>query len=92
MQKGTLTPCIVQYTPAAVIYYTLLDRILFSYYLVCFLFIMLLVAPLPHNHVKTVTVVATCFLPPLRVTVTTGKGYLVHLDELKLLVPNIGSL
>ena len=30
IQKGTLTSWVVQYTPAAVIYYTLFDRILRS--------------------------------------------------------------
>ena len=28
MKKGTFTSCVVQYNPAAVLYYTLLDRIL----------------------------------------------------------------
>ena len=45
-----------------------------------------------HKHVKLATVVAICFFPPRRETVTTGKGSLVPLDKLKLLVSNVGSL
>ena len=44
------------------------------------------------NHVRPATVVAICFFPPRRETVTTGKGSLVPLDKLKLLVSNVGSL
>ena len=53
---------------------------------------MLLVAPLPRNHVRPATVVAICFFPPRRETVNTGKGLLVHIYKLKLLVSNVGSL
>ena len=60
--------------------------------LVCFLFIMIPVAPLSHKHVRPSTVVALCLLPPQRETVTTGKGSLVPLDKLKLLVSIVGSL
>ena len=38
MQKGTLLSCVVQYTPEAVLYSTLLDRILRSYYLFIYIF------------------------------------------------------
>ena len=91
MKKGDLTSCAVQYTPAAVLYSTLLDRILRSYYFVCFLFIVILGDLLSHKHVILETVVDLCLLPPRRVIVTTGKGYLVPLNELKRLVSNIGS-
>ena len=90
--KVTLTPCVMQYTSAAVLYSTLLDHILRSYYLVYFLFITLLVALLSHKHVIPATLVALCFLPPQRVTVTNGKGSLFPLDKLKLLVSNVGLL
>ena len=53
---------------------------------------MLLVAPLSHKHGRLATVVALFFFPPRRETVTTGKGLLVPLDKLKLLVSNVGSL
>ena len=58
----------------------------------CFIFIMLLVAPLSHKHVRPETYVDICFFPTKRETVTTGKGLLVLLDKLKLLVSNVGSL
>ena len=51
-----------------------------------------LVAPLSHKHVIPSTVVALCFFPTQRETVTIGKGSLVPLDELKLLISNVGSL
>ena len=57
MQKGTLASCVVHYTPADVLYSTLLDRILSSYYLVCYFLIILLIAPLSHKHVIPETVV-----------------------------------
>ena len=92
MQKVTLKSCGVQYTPAAILYFTFLDRILRSYYLVCFLFIVLLVAPLSHKHGRPSTVFAIYLLPPQRKTITTGMGSIAPLDELKLLLSNIGSL
>ena len=92
MQKGTLTSCVVQYTPVSVIYYNFLDGIFHSYYSVCLIFIMLTVDPLSHNNGRLETSVALCFLPPRRLTFNTGKGSLVPLDQLKLLVSNVGSL
>ena len=83
MQKVTLTTCVVQYAPAAVPYYTLLDGILSPVYIVCILFIMLLVAPLYHKHFRPATLIDLRFLPPWRPTVTTGRGYLIPLDKLK---------
>ena len=53
---------------------------------------MMLVSLLSYNNVRPATVVATCFLPPHRVKIFTGKGSLVQIDELKLLVSNFGSL
>ena len=50
----------------------------------------MLVAPLYHNHVIPETVVDLCFFPPRMETVTTGKGLLVPLDKLKLIVSNVG--
>ena len=46
---------------------------------------MLYVDPLPHRHVKTVIIFVIYFLTILRLTVTTGRGYLVPLDKLNLL-------
>ena len=91
MQKFTFTSCAVQYKPAAVLYSTLLDRILRSYYLVCLIFIMLSIAPLSHKHVRPATVIAICFLPRQRLTVTNCRGYLALLDKLKLLLSKSGS-
>ena len=82
----------MQYTPTTVPDSTLLDRILRSYYLVCFIFIMLSVAPLLQKNVRPGTVVDLCLLPTWRLTVTTVKGSLVLLDQLEVLVSNIGSL
>ena len=65
---------------------------IFFIVLVCFLFIMMLVTLLYHNHAIYATFIAICFLPPRRVAVTTVKGSLVLLDELKLLVSKVGSL
>ena len=53
---------------------------------------MLLVAPLSHKHVVPATVAALYLLSPRRDTVTNGKGFLVPLDNLNLLVSNVGSL
>ena len=92
MKKGTLTSRVVQYTPAAVLYSTLSDCILRSKCLVFRLIIMLLVNPPSHKHVRPETVVALCFFPPRRDTVTTGKGLVLPLDKLKLLVSNFGSI
>ena len=90
IQKGALTPCIVQYNPADVLYSTLFYRILRSYYLVCILLIMMSVSLLYHKHVRPATVVALCFLPLRRLLVTTGRGSLVLLDKLNAL-SNFGS-
>ena len=61
-------------------------------YLVFLVLIVIPIALLSHMHVRQATFVALYLLPPQRVTVTTGKGSLVPLDELKLLVTNVGSL
>ena len=76
--------CIVQYNPADVIYSTLLDRILRSYYLVYIIFIMLSVAPLSHKHAIPEAVFALCLLPTRRLTVTNVRGHLVPLDKLNV--------
>ena len=52
----------------------------------------MLVAPIYHKHVKPETVVDLFLFTPMRETVTTGKGSLVPLDKLKLLVSNVRSL
>ena len=57
-----------------------------------FYFIVLKVAPLPNKHVRPETVVALCFLPLMRLPITTSKGYLVPIYKLKLLVSNLGSV
>ena len=49
-------------------------------------------ALLSHKYTRLSTVIALCFFPPRRDTVVTGKGSLVPLDKLKLLVSNGGSL
>ena len=74
MQNGILMPCVMQYGPAAVLYSTLLDRILHSQCLVCFILIMVLVADLSHRHVHQATVISLCLFPSLRLTVTTGRA------------------
>ena len=51
---------------------------------------MLLVAPLSHKHVRLEIIVDLYFLPPWRLTVTIGGGYLVPLYKLNLL-SNFGS-
>ena len=51
---------------------------------------MLLVALLLYRRVSPDIIVALCFLPPLRLTVPTGKGSLVPLDRINLL-SNFGS-
>ena len=51
-EKGTLTPCVAHYNPASELYSNLLERILRSYYLVCFILNILSVAPPPHKHVR----------------------------------------
>ena len=51
-----------------------------------------LVAPISHNNVIRETVVALCFFPCQIETVNTGKGLLVPLDKLKILVSKVGSL
>ena len=51
---------------------------------------MMLVAPLSHRDGRSAIIVALCFLPPVRLTVTTDRGYLVPLDKLSLL-SNFGS-
>ena len=53
---------------------------------------MLPVAPLSHKHVIPATIVDLFFFPTHRETVTTGKGLLVPLDKLLLIVSNDGSL
>ena len=53
---------------------------------------MMSVSLLSYNNVRPATVVATCFLPSHRVTVFTGKGSLVQIEELTLLVSNVGYL
>ena len=63
MQKVTLTSCDVKYNPTAVLYSTLLDRILSSYYLVCLLLIMLPIAPLSHKHVRPATLLTFVSYP-----------------------------
>ena len=90
MKKDTFTSCAVQYKPVALLYSTLLDRILRSQYLLCLIFIVLLVSPLSNNHVISETVVALRFLTPCRLKVTTIRGSLLPLDKLKLL-SNFGS-
>ena len=50
---------------------------------------MLSVAPIPHNHVIPATTFDLFFFAPRRETVTTGKGSLVPLDKLKLLISNV---
>ena len=92
MKKVNLMSCDVQYTPEAVPYSTLLDRILRSYCLVRFLFIMLSVALLSHKNVRPATVLALCSLTPWRLTGTTDKVYLFPIDKLKILVSNVESL
>ena len=72
----------MKYVPAAVIYSTLLDLIPSLYFLVCFLLMVMSVAPLSYRHVNPETIVALCFLPPRRLTVTTGRFSLVPLDKL----------
>ena len=90
--KGTSMSCAVQYTPEIVLYYTLFDCIFRSWYLVCFLFIMLSAALLSHKDVRPATAVATCFFLSQRETVTTVKGLLVPLYKLKPFVSNASSL
>ena len=51
---------------------------------------MLSVAPLYHRYVKPATIVAIYFFPSTRLTVTTGKGYLLPIDKMNLL-SNFGS-
>ena len=66
--------CVMQYNPTDVIYSTLLDLILRSYYLVCILSIILSVALLSHKHVIPATGVDIYFLLTWRLTVNTGGG------------------
>ena len=64
----------------------LVGKILCSYGLICFLLIVLLVDLLSQRHVRPKIMLALFFLPPLRVTVTTVRGYLLEsLDKLNLL-------
>ena len=49
-------------------------------------------APLSHKHVRPETVFVLCFLPSRNETITTGRGLLVLLDEIKPLVSNVISL
>ena len=89
--NGTLTSCIVEYGPGSVLYYTLLQRILSSWGLVCSLLIMLLVDLLSYRHVRPLIIVALCFLPPLKMKVTNFRESLLGtLDKLTLLL-NVGS-
>ena len=53
---------------------------------------MLSIAPLSYKHVIPETVVDLCFFLPKRETVNTGKGSLVPLDKLNILVSNVSSL
>ena len=53
---------------------------------------MLSIAPLYHKHVRPETVVDLSFFPRWREKVTTGKGLIVPLDQLKLFVSKSGSL
>ena len=82
----------MQYTSAAVLYSTLFDRILRSKWLVCHLFIVLLLALLSHKHVRPANIAAIGIFPPRRETVTTDKGSLVPLDKLKMISSNVGLL
>ena len=50
---------------------------------------MMLVYPLSHKHFRPETVVDICFLPPRRLTVTTGRGYLVLLKIKATIKPRI---
>ena len=56
----------------------------------CCLLIMLLVGPLSNRHVRPEIIFDIYFLPPLRLTVATGRGPLLLIDNLNLL-SNFGS-
>ena len=90
MQNFTLNLCVVQYGPVDLIYSTLLYWILRSSFLVCFILIVLSVAPLPHRYVNPETIFDLCFLPPLSLSFTTGGCSLFPLDKLNIL-SNFGS-
>ena len=50
------------------------------------------VAQLYQNHVGPAAIVALYLCPPHRETVTTGKGPIVPIDKLKLLLLSVGLL